>query len=102
MTHIQTILKQFDEMFLKHIYSVYSGTYQEINDEIKSFLLTSHLTYLQAQKKRLEGTLKDPKDELKGAKSIYELERDSFNSAITAELLLIDEEIKETEKLCLQ
>jgi hypothetical protein len=95
-------MKQYDD---KHLY--YSGAYPESiweldENKIKSFLLQSHLNYLEEEVKRLEGEKRIcPHDSHCHCREekCYIHEEGGFNSAIKQQIDLKKREIEETKKL---
>ena len=89
MSHPEKIIKEFEERFLPS--SI--GQHKQVRD----FLLTSHLEYLQKSKKRLESELNNKEHICRFNDG--EQNCDCWNFAITSELEIIRKEIKETEKM---
>jgi hypothetical protein len=89
--HIQNVIQKYKEQFGCE-YS-FDNPLTGTNQTIK-FLLTSHLDYLKAQQKRLEGKKKIPV-----VIPHYSPYLSGFNEAIEEELFLLQAEIKETEAL---
>ena len=97
MSHPEKIIKEFADTWCwkaklgkANIYAIHP----EIVDDIKDFLLQSHLSYLLQSKKRLEGEIhwsdleEMPSERLVG-----------FNSALTQQIAVLEQEIKEVEKM---
>ena len=93
MSHPEKMLNSFEENYGKPC----GGDYDcwPDGEKIKHFLLQTHLSYLLQSKKRLEGEIKTPY-----ADAIDDFEHiTSFNSALTQQIAVLEQEIKEVESL---
>jgi len=95
MSHPEKIIKEVEERFASKTYDTYQGWSFKDIEEVKHFLLQTHLSYLLQSKKRLEGEIKTPY-----ADAIDDFEHiTSFNSALTQQIAVLEQEIKEVEEL---
>jgi hypothetical protein len=123
MSHIQKIIKEFDEKFARinemnrgvFVISDISGSkFEVITDKdgkvtdvgnlnvIKSFLLSSHLTYLEEEVKRLEGEMEEiplfREDKETIIRDEY-LTKIAFIAYTTKQIELKNKEIEEINKI---
>ena len=98
MSHPEKMLNSFDEKFwklTKEDNASYAMNGRE-GKQIKHFLLSSHLSYLLESKKKLEGELRD----IPYAPETEQIKIDKiWNSALTQQIAVLEQEIKEVEEL---
>jgi hypothetical protein len=109
MTHLQETLKEFDEKIGTKIIKGKVIIDIDKYDDTVSFLIKSHLSYLQEEKKRLEGERVDntenslyedmPESRNREVTEWHYKINEAFNSAIDSEIALKQEQIKEAESL---
>ena len=98
MSHPEKIIKEFEEKFGDN--AIYPDNWKTsegaTHSILNKFLLQTHLSYLLDFKKRLEGEIKD----IPYAPETEQIKIDKiWNSALTQQIAVLEQEIKEVESL---